>query len=144
MIKQLPDKYIRKAIFNAVNNIVVDTLTIPAYDSRVSGNVIPQHFILMTTQTNQVNQMTKCGDVWESSILIDIVTTYDGSGNTGSRLLADNILDAVRSATNNLVLDVASGLVVQKQIQDFPNDIVTITENENIFRKLMRIELTIN
>ena len=144
MIKQLPDKYIRKAIFNAVNNIVVDTLTIPAYDSRVSGNVIPQHFILMTTQTNQVNQMTKCGDVWESSILLDIVTTYDGSGNTGSRLLADNILDAVRNATNNLVLDVASGLVVQKQTQDFPNDIVTITENENIFRKLMRIELTIN
>ena len=144
MIKQLPDKYIRKAIFNAVNNIVVDTLTIPAYDSRVFGNTIPNHFILMTTQTSQVNQMTKCGDVWESSILIDIVTTYDGSGNTGSRLLADNILDAVRNATNNLVLDVASGLVIQKQIQDFPNDIVTITENENIFRKLMRIELTIN
>ena len=144
MIKQLPDKYIRKAVFDAVNNLVVDTLTIPAYDSRVSGNVIPQHFILMTTQTNQVNQMTKCGDVWESSILIDIVTTYDGSGNTGSRLLSDNILDAVRNATNNLVLDVASGLVVQKQIQDFPNDIVTITENENIFRKLMRLELTIN
>jgi hypothetical protein len=98
----------------------------------------------MTTQTSQVNQMTKCGDVWESSILIDIVTTYDGSGNTGSRLLADNILDAVRNATNNLVLDVASGLVIQKQIQDFPNDIVTVTENENIFRKLMRLELTIN
>ena len=144
MIKQLPDKYIRKAVFDAVNNIVVDTLTIPAYDSRVSGNVIPQHFILMTTQTNQVNQMTKCGDVYESSILIDIVTTYDGSGNTGSRLLSDNILDAVRNATNNLVLDVASGLVIQKQIQDFPNDIVTVTENENIFRKLMRLELTIN
>jgi hypothetical protein len=144
MIKPLPDKYIRKAVFDAVNNIVVDTLTIPAYDSRVSGNTIPQHFILMTTQTSQVNQMTKCGDVWESSILIDIVTTYNGSGNTGSRLLSDNILDAVRNATNNLVLDVASGLVVQKQIQDFPNDIVTITENENIFRKLMRLELTIN
>ena len=144
MIKQLPDKYIRKAVFDAVNNLVVDTLTIPAYDSRVTGNVIPQHFILMTTQTNQVNKMTKCEDTWESSILIDIVTTYDGSGNTGSRLLSDNILDAVRNATNNLVLDVASGLVVQKQIQDFPNDIVTITENENIFRKLMRLELTIN
>ena len=144
MIKPLPDKYVRKAVYDAVNNIVVDTLTIPAYDSRVSGNIIPQHFILMTTQTSQVNQMTKCGDVWESSILIDIVTTYDGSGNTGSRLLSENILDAVRNATNNLVLDVASGLVVQKQIQDFPNDIVTITDNENIFRKLMRLELTIN
>lgn len=144
MIKQLPDKYIRQAVYNAINNLVVDTLTIPAFDSRVSGNVIPDHFILMTTQTSQVNQMTKCGDVWESSILIDVVTTYDGSGNTGSRLLSENILDAVRSATNNLVLDVSSGLVIQKQTQDFPNDIVTITENENIFRKLMRLELTIN
>ena len=144
MIKQLPDKYIRKAVFSAVNKLVVDTFTIPAFDSRVSGNVIPDHFILMTTQTSQVNQMTKCGDVWESSILIDVVTTYDGSGNTGSRLLSENILDAVRSATNNLVLDVSSGLVIQKQTQDFPNDIVTITENENIFRKLMRLELTIN
>ena len=144
MIKQLPDKYIRKAVFDAVNNLVVDTLTIPAYDSRVSGNTIPQHFILMTTQTNQVNQMTKCGDVWESSILIDIVTTYDGSGNAGSRLLADNILNNVRSYTNNLTLLPSSGLVVQKQTQDFPNDIVTITDNENVFRKLMRLELTIN
>ena len=144
MIKPLPDKYVRQAIFNRINNLVVDGFTIPVFDSRVSGNVIPQHFILMTTQTSQVNQMTKCGDVWESSILIDIVTTYDGSGNTGSRLLSENILDAVRNATNNLVLDVASGLVVEKQIQDFPNDIVTITDNENIFRKLMRLELTIN
>ena len=144
MDKPLPDKHIRKAVFNAVNNIVVDTLTIPAFDSRVSGNTIPQHFILMTTQTNQVNQMTKCGDVYESSILIDIVTTYDGSGNTGSRLLADNILDAVRNATNSLALSASSGLVIQKQTQDFPNDIVTITDNENIFRKLMRLEFTIN
>ncbi len=144
MIKPLPDKYVRKAVYDAVNNIVVDTLTIPAYDSRVSGNVIPQHFILLTTQTSQVNQMTKCGDVWESSILVDIVTTYDRTGNPADRLLSENILDAVRNATNNLVLDVASGLVVQKQIQDFPNDIVTTTDNKNIFRKLMRLELTIN
>ena len=144
MIKPLPDKYIRKAVFDAVNNLVVDTLTIPAFDSRVSGNVIPDHFILMTTQTSQVNQLTKCGDVWESSILIDVVTTYSSTGNPGNRLLSENILDAVRSATNNLVLDVSSGLVIQKQTQDFPNDIVTITENENIFRKLMRLELTIN
>jgi hypothetical protein len=144
MIKQLPDKYIRKAVFSAVNNLVVDSLTIPAFDSRVSGNIIPQHFILMTTQTSQVDQMTKCGDVWQSSILIDVVTTYDGSGNTGSRLLSENIIDAVRSATNNLILDESSDLKVQKQTQDFPNDIVTVTENENIFRKLMRLELTIN
>ena len=144
MIKRLPDKYIRQAVFNAVNNVVVNTLTIPAFDTRVSGNIIPEHYILLSTQTSQVNQMTKCGDVWESSILIDVVTTYDGSGNTGSRLLAEDIMNTVRYSVNNISLLPSSGLVIQKQTQDFPNDIVTITENENIFRKLLRLELTIN
>jgi|TARA_R110000823_G_scaffold295823_1_gene415811 hypothetical protein len=144
MIKRLPDKYVREAVSNRLSNLVVDGIDIPTYDSRVSGNVIPQHYILLSTQTNQVNKMTKCEDTWESSILIDIVTTYDGSGNAGSRLLADNILNNVRSYTNNLTLLPSSGLVVQKQTQDFPNDIVTITDNENVFRKLMRLELTIN
>tara|TARA_R110000822_G_scaffold193752_2_gene332156 strand:+ start:69 stop:503 length:435 start_codon:yes stop_codon:yes gene_type:complete len=144
MIKRLPDKYVREAVYNRLSNLVVDGIDIPTYDSRVSGNVIPQHYILLSTQTNQVNKMTKCEDTWESSILIDIVTTYDGSGNAGSRLLADNILNNVRSYTNNLTLLPSSGLVVQKQTQDFPNDIVTITDNENVFRKLMRLELTIN
>ena len=144
MIKRLPDKYVREAVYNRLSNLVVDGIDIPTYDSRVSGNVIPQHYILLSTQTNQVNKMTKCEDTWESSILIDIVTTYDGIGNTGSRILADNILNNVRSYTNNLTLLPSSGLVVQKQTQDFPNDIVTITDNENVFRKLMRLELTIN
>jgi len=82
--------------------------------------------------------------MYESSILIDVFTSYKGSGNTGSRLLSDNIMDAVRNATNDLILDVSSGLVIQRQTQDFPNDIVSITKNENVFRKLMRLELTIN
>ena len=144
MIKTIPDKWVRKAIYDAVNNIVVDTFTIPCYDTRVSGKVIPDHFILMTTQTNLVAKTNKCENYYESSILIDIVTSYTSQGNPGSRTLADNILDAVRAATDVIVLDVASGLVVLRQTQDFPNDITTITKNENIFRKLMRLELTIN
>ena len=144
MNKTLPDKWIRKAVYDAVNNIVVDTFTIPCFDGRVVGNIIPDHFILLTTQTSQTNQIIKSERSWESSILIDIVTTYKSSGNPGLRILADNILDAVRNATNNLVLDVSCGLVIQRQTQDFPNDIITVSQNENIFRKLMRIELTIN
>jgi hypothetical protein len=144
MNKALPDKWVRKAVYAVLNNIVVDTFTIPCYDSRVSGSVIPAHFILMTTQTNQVQKANKCEFSYESSILIDIITSYQSNGNTGDRLLADNIMDSVRNLTNNLVLDVSSGLTVINQTQDFPNDIVTITQNENIFRKLMRLELTIN
>lgn len=143
MNKSLPDKWVRKAISSKLNNIVVDGNTIPCKDSRVTGNNIPQHYILMTTQTNQVDKANKCEFFWESSILLDIITTYQATGNTGSRVLADDILDEVRDLTNNLVLDVASGLEVFIQTQDFPNDITTITKNENIFRKFMRLELTI-
>jgi hypothetical protein len=144
MNKSLPDKWIRKAVYDAINNIVVDTFTIPCFDGRVVGNVIPDHFILLTTQTSDVDKANKTESRWESSILIDIVTTYKSTSNPGSRVLADNILDAVRNATNNLTLDASCGLIIRNRIQSFPNDIITVSQNENIFRKLMRIELTIN
>lgn len=144
MNKTLPDKFVRKAVFDAINNIVVDTLTIPCFDSEVPEGLEVDHYVLMTTQTNTVDKSNKCEYWYESSILLDIVTSYSGVGNPGSRLLADNIADAVRSATDVLTLDVASGLVVLRQTQSFPNDVVTKTSVENIFRKFIRIELTIN
>ena len=173
MNKTLPDKWIRKAIYDAINNaIVVNLLTeevvllenidgdnintgggsllsstpwisVPCYDTRVTANGGKNHYVLMTTQTNTVNKDTKCDNSWESSILLDIVTSFSGAGNTGSRLLADSILDKVRELTDVLVLDANSGLKIITQTQDFPNDLSTITTTENIFRKFMRIELFI-
>ena len=67
MDKSLPDKWIRKAVYDAVNNTWY-TFTIPCYDGRVVGNIIPDHFILLTTQTNQTNQITRSERSWESSI----------------------------------------------------------------------------
>lgn len=143
MNKPLADKWIRKAIKEAVNNIVVDGFTIPVFDTRVTNNNV-NHFILLSTQTSNVDKANKCESRWECSILLDIVTSYNGAGNTGSRLLADNILDKVRELTHKITLDDNSGLKVINQTQDFPNDIATITSTQNVFRKLMRIELTIN
>ncbi len=143
MVKTLPDKWIRKAIYDAVNNIVVDTITIPIFDSRVtidSNTDVPQHYILMTSQSNEVDKLDKCEWNWESQILLDIITSFDLPGNPGSRLLSDNILDAVIAATNNITLDAGSGLTVFSQTPSFPNDIITITKKEAIFRKLMRLE----
>lgn len=150
MIKQLPDKWVRKAIYDAINNLIVlneltnETIQIPCYDSRVTANGSKNYYILMSTQTSQVSKTNKCEDMYESSILLDIVTIYNGAGNVGSRVLADNILDKVRELTNDLTLDVSSNLTVLRQTQEFPNDIVSITKNQNVFRKLMRLELTIN
>ena len=142
MVKTLPDKYIRKAVFTAINNIVVDTLTIPCYDSRTTL-ATPDNYTLMTTQSNEVDKRTKCGYDWQSQILIEVFTRTKLSGNTGSRLLADNILDAVRSATDTLILDVGSGLDIITQSQSFPSDLTSETTNEIIYRKFIRIEFLI-
>lgn len=142
MILVLPDKEIRKAIFTLVDGITVDTNTINCYDTYVP-TTSPKYYVLMTTQTNSVSEKVKCGDRWESSILLDIVTRYQKTGNPGTRLLADNIADAIR-ALLVAQLTLGGGLNVVHQILDFPNDITSVTQNENIFRKLIRIELTIN
>ena len=144
MNKALPDKYVRKAIFNAINNMVVDGKTIKCFDYRVTGRKIPDYYTLITTQTNRVNKANKCEYSWNSSVLIDIFTRYEGAGNPGSRLFADNILDKVRDLTHSLTLDVASNLTIVWQRQGFPDDLVSLTKTENVFRKFMRIEFYIN
>lgn len=143
MSKTLPDKWLRQAVFNQINNIVVDGVTIPCYDYNVTGTPSNAYVLLTSQQSPSVND-NKCGIKWNSSILIDIVTKYQLSGNTGSRLLADNIADQVRSLTSNLILDVTSGLIIVWQRQDFEPDLNQETENEIIFRKLLRIECLIN
>jgi len=143
MNKVLPDKWVRKSIYDAMNDMVISSTEIPFYDSRVTGSVIPPYYVLMTTQTNEVDKNNKCEWFWDSSILLDIVTVYGSQGNTGSRLMADDIADEVRSRINSIALDVGSGLEIITKTQSFPNDISTVTRNENIFRKLIRLEMTI-
>lgn len=139
----LPDKWVRKAIFDALNGLVVDSLTINTYDSH-TGVDSPNAYILMTTQTNNETGFSKCGSKYLSSILLDIVTRYEGAGNPGSRLLCDNIADSVRGLCDNLTLDVSSGVKIQTQTVSFPNDITTKTNMENVFRKLIRYEFLIS
>lgn len=142
MIKNLPDKWVRKAIFDVVNGITVDGNNILCFDSRVTGNGL-NNYILLTQQSNEVDKSTKCDDSWEHSILIEIYVRYLITGNTGSRLLADNIADQVRSLTHELTLDLASGFKIITQNQSFPNDIVDEDGSYMIYRKFIRKELLI-
>ena len=144
MIKQLPDKWVRKAVYDAINGIIVNTYSIPCFDTRVPNNDKRSFYVLMSTQSNEVNKTVKCEYSWNSQILLDVITAYDINGNTGSRKMADDILDAIKTATDSLVLDGASGLTIVTQTQSFPSDINTVTQNEIVYRKLMRIEFLIN
>ena len=146
MNKSLPDKWVRKAVYDAIDGIVVDGLEIPCYDMKVVMDAQkddPQHYILMTTQTNDVDKRNKCEWFYESSILLDFVTSYSGAGNPGSRLLADNIVDTARNALQSLTLDAGSGLEIVTQTMNFPADLGADSGAEVIFRKFIRLELRI-
>ena len=143
MNKTLPNKWIRKAIFDAVDEIVVDGEIIYVYDSRVSGVDQPDFYVLMSSQTNEVDKNNKCEWFWESEILLDIRATFFLTEDSGSRLLIDNITDAVRNLTRNLILDGASGLEIIKTSMSFPNDLNEITEGEIMYRKFIRLNLLI-
>lgn len=144
MIKTLPNKWVRKAVFDAINNIEVDGKEIPCFDMRVPTTNKSNFYTLLTSQTNQEDKNNKCESLWDSSILIDIVTIYNGVGNTGSRLAVDNITDAVRSSVQDLTLDSESGLQIMFQTVGGIDNLDTVTKSQNVYRILYRIELTIN
>ena len=144
MDKPLPDKWIRKAIVDVADGMLVDGINIPVFANRLPPNSDANHFVLITTQSNTVNKYTKCGDAYDSIVDLQIVTSYYGSGNILKKTLADNILDKLRELTDSLELDVSSGLYIHRQTQSFPSDITTITPTENIYRKFMRLKMFIN
>jgi hypothetical protein len=143
MNKNLPNKWIRKAIFQAINNIVVDGKVVRCYDTNVSGVDVPNNYVILSTQSNIVEKANKCEYFWNSEILLDIVNIYQSAGNMGDRLLTDNITDEVRKLTDVLVLDSASNLSVISQIQSFPNGLNSTNDNQIIFRNFIRISLRI-
>lgn len=133
-----PDKYIRKAFFDALNGLTVDTFQIPVYDERITGTSVKPHYILLSTQTKSQNKFTKCSDRWNCDILIDIVTTYPATGNTGSKLLAENIEEAVINLEDNLTL--TGGFIINEKSLVSSDSLVTIGTTTNVFRQLIRFQ----
>ena len=143
MIKKLPNKWIRKAVFEALDGLVVNGETIQIFDTRVSGYYEPDHFIILSTQTTNVIKNNMCEDFWDTTINLDIMTSYPKGGNPGSRLLCNDITDEVRELTQDIQLDAQSGLKVMFQTFTAPTEIFLETESENIFRSIVTISLEI-
>tara|TARA_R110000796_G_scaffold120104_1_gene234229 strand:- start:521 stop:961 length:441 start_codon:yes stop_codon:yes gene_type:complete len=145
MNKTIPDPYIRKAVYNAFNGTIVDGTPILVYDTRyTTTKANNESYVVMSVQSNSV-LYNKCSNFWESDILLEVCNLVMGVSNPGSRLLADNVLEALRLALqNNLDLDYAtSGLTVDNQLMSFQNDLVTNLTNGTLYRKFLRLELRI-
>lgn len=141
MININPDKYIRKAIFDRLNAIVVSGKIIYCYDTRVSGNVNNNQYILFTAQTKDIDKATKCGYRWETSILIEIYTKSSSAGNSGSRVLVNDIEEACYNLLTPYLT--FANFVTQNQIFTFETQLETVTDTENIFRSFVRLNLTL-
>lgn len=142
MISTNPDKYIRKAIFDLLNDIEVSGKTIKCFDSRITANAKLLNYILLTAQTKTIDKANKCEYRWNTSVLIEIFTKASSQGNTGSRVLLNDIEQAV----NDLLLPqitVDNFQVVTQNIA-FSTQLETITDTENIFRSFLTLELTLN
>lgn len=134
-----PDKYIRKAVYDLVNNIVVDSKIIKCFDSRALN--APNEYILMTAQNKDVNRDNKCDNKWETSLLIEIYTKTSSVGNSGSRLLLNNIEQSIIDLLNPKIT--VSGFETLIQDITFENSLETITDTEIIFRSFLRLNLTL-
>lgn len=150
MNKNTPNKWLKKAVFDAINNITVlneltsQNVSVPCYGNRVPADNTSQFYTLITTTTNQQETTNKCESYWISSVLVDIVTIYNGSGNTGSDLMCDNITNAVSTALDGLTLDVVSGLKITVQNVVGLDSLNNITATQNVYRNLYRLQFIIN
>lgn len=129
-----PDKHIRKAFFDKLNNVKVDTKTITIHDFRAPTD--SKNYILMINQSMNENRDNKCDIIsWNCFITLDIVTIYDNMA--GSRLFADNIKEKVMTETTNLTVNNFS---LDNMIISFPDDLNLVTNTQSIFRKLINYE----
>lgn len=143
MNKTLPNKWIRKAVLDSVDGLNVNGQDIPIFDTKVTGPSQPDFYILMTTQSNDVDRDNKCEDFWDSTLLLAAVTKFPRPGNPGSRVLSNNIIDAVRDLTKDLTLDPISDLEIIFNTPSFPDDLVLDTPDEIVYQSFLRLNLKI-
>ena len=129
-----PNKYVRKAIYDAVN------ATIPCFDTQVTGNTNQTAYVLISTQNKEIDKATKCGDRWVSYTLLDIVKIYNGAGNVGSRVANDDMENTILGLIQNISI---SGYTVINRRYEFPPNLDSSTATQTIQRNFIRVILTL-
>ena len=137
MITINPDKYIRKAIYDLLNNIVVSGKTIKCFDSRVFGNQDVTDYIILANQTKNIDKATKCEYRWNGTIMIEIYTR-----SSSSRVLLNDIEQAVTDLLSPKIT-VENYEVIYQDIS-YLTQLESFTDTENTYRSFMTLELTLN
>ena len=129
-----PNKYIRKAIFDAVNDVY------PCFDTNVTGDLNPTQYVIISTQDKDIDKATKCGNRWEVATLLDIVCIYNGAGNTGSRVKNDDMENVILGLIANISIP---GYTVLNRTYEFPSNLDNSTSTQVVYRNFIRLILTL-
>jgi len=129
-----PNKYVRKAIYDAVNG------TYPCFDMQVTGDTNPTQYVIISTQDKQHERPTKCGGRWTTFTLLDLVCIYNGAGNVGSRVANDDMENTILGLIENLSVD---GYTVISQGHEFPSNLDSSTSTQTVYRNFIRVVLTL-
>jgi hypothetical protein len=137
MISINPDKYIRKAIYDLLNNIVVSGKTIKCFDARVFGNQDVSDYIILGNQTKNIDKANKCEYRWNGTVMIEIYTR-----SSSSRVLLNDIEQAVTDLLSPKIT--VDNYDVIYQDLSYVTQLESFTDTENIYRSFMTLELTLN
>ena len=137
MISINPDKYIRKAIYDLLNNIVVSGKTIKCFDARVFGNQDVSDYIILANQTKNIDKANKCEYRWNGTVMIEIYTR-----SSSSRVLLNDIEQAVTDLLSPKIT--VDNYEVIYQDLSYVTQLESFTDTENIYRSFMTLELTLN
>lgn len=136
----VPDKFIRKEIYDRIHNMDINGTMFKCFDTRSTAND-QDFYTLVSTQLNQP-ELSKCGNGWSNSTEIQIITRYPK--NTGSRVMIDDAVNEVIEELTEFSLPVSTGLKVNQQQLSIDNEIVNVERGEIVYTKIVRLETTIN
>jgi hypothetical protein len=131
---EIPSKWVRKALYEVISE------EYPCYDMQVTGNDNPSEYVIISTQNEEEERPTKCGERFISYTLLDLVTIFNGAGNVGSRLSNDDMKIAVRELIEGLEVQ---GYNVLNSRYEYPPTINTTTTTQSVFRSFIRVILTL-
>ena len=136
----LPDKWVRKAIYDTLNEVEVSGRNIYVFDL-TAPNYFGDAYVIISTQTNTTIR-TKCGSAWLHTCELQVVTR--DHKNNATRLIANDVSQTILTELTDLTLSASSGLKILDQDVDFPTELVNVGDGETIIQQIIRYTFRIN
>lgn len=135
-----PDTPIRKAYIALLSGITSGGNPVPIFDTQVPKNIdTPLRRLILSTQTKNQSNTSKCGHNWQCSILLDII--YEQQQGYVDRGVVDDIEEQISNIIDLQAQDITISpfVTLNTTILD-SHDMSLNTATTTIIRKLIRYQ----